>query len=629
MHGIVGLFWSGITIYTIRSSATDGKQGTMLNHAFGHPRRHFWLTAAILTGLASPGFSNDGLTASPNSLTTESARILAPTLGRPALIKPGESFLIGLRIPATVDVSEYKLAAPHEPLLSYPLEICSDAPVHLSGDHVIRVTVPANVPARTYDLVITAADSRLSSMHSVAVGNFEKRLRIVHLSNMNVGDVGAPTPDPRLVHEVNLVAPDLIVATGDYVDVTHPEPETAWRELLAMFRAFDAPVVMACGDHDSVEMYSNHVAPSPVGMIEFGRFRGLILYDLPRAPIIEDVEQLAWLEKRLVLPDPERITFIVTHDDTPNLLYYWQRQGLLNEQLRSGRIGLWFTGGHRDWEGRDYREIIAAAEPLLYVRTHQSSAAPRGGASGTPHYRVIDIVDGQARFPQTDSQSIDAPPSIPLGLLYAYADGPNDGSRSTMSICVTNNHAFRLTDLSYTVRLRKIPGHAPWIQGGRFATVIDCGEYWECRAKFDLPDKGGTRIQCGSGPIGVAHEMSVVFDVPEPMSFIRQTTVYGLPYYRSLTPAPRIRITNGGRLAKFLSPLIRLDGDLLAYRPISEAEHYATAYRFLLNPGESIELEVDASAIRVIPGRRDLQVYPEGAVPGIVYSHTVQISEAK
>ena len=564
-----------------------------------------------------------------DSQAAEMANLLAPTLGRPALLKPGESFPVSVRLPDPPGLISFQLVSSRNPRRTYPLDVPDDALATLALNQAIRVHVPTDTPTQIYDLVLLAGAKRLVNPHCVAVGNYDDRLRIVHLANMNLGDVGASRPDRRFAEEINLVAPSVIVATGDYVDATHPDRAAGWRELLEFFRSFDAPVIMACGDHDSIEWYSRDVAPSPVGVMEFGAYRGLILYDLPRAPIVEDAEQLDWLERNLNPTDPKRLTFVVTHDDTPNLLYHWQRQGLLAERLRAGRIGLWFTGGHRDWAGWDYRELIEAAQPMLYIRTHQSSAAPRGGSDGICHYRVIDVADGKASFPQAWPDAVAIPPSIPMGLLHAHTDGPNDGTRSALTIAATNNHAFRMNDLSYTVRLRKIPDRSPWCRGGRLTSAIDCGDYWECRIAFDLPDKGASYVLCGAGPDDVPPELSVVFDTPEALPFRKETTSYGLPYYRLLLPPPRVRVTNDGKQPAPLSPLIRLDGDLLAYRPVDAAPNYATAYRFLLNPGESADLEIDLSAVRVSPGRHDLQVYLDGSRPGFSHSQTVLITEAK
>lgn len=186
----------------------------------------------------------------------------------------------------------------------------------------------------------------------------------------------APSFDQRLIEEVNLVAPTLIVATGDFLDATHADPPVGWRELIDCLTRFDAPIVMACGDHDDIELYSRHVAPSPIGLVNVGRHRALLLFDHPRGPIHRNPEQLRWVERTLGTPGFDGLTFVVTHDDSPNLLRHWQQQGTLTRMIRSGRIGLWFAAGHQDWDGQVYGDVIDAAVPMVYLRTQQSSSTP-------------------------------------------------------------------------------------------------------------------------------------------------------------------------------------------------------------------------------------------------------------
>lgn len=596
-------------------------------------RDRYRRTCIVMTLLLSGGMfvlaDSPEAAPEPESQTVEAPQFLAPTLGRPVLIEPGQVFPISIRIPDSIADITFELAAPRDPRRTYPLTTPTDAPAKLKANQTVLAVVPADVPLQTYDLIMTSGVTRLVSPHSVAVGDFSGRVRIVHLSNMNIGDVGAPTPDRRLIDEVNLLAPTLIVATGDYLDVTHPDPEAGWNDLVAYFREFEAPLLLACGDHDDIGLYSRHAAPSPVGTVTFGHYRGLILYDLPRSPIAGDADQLEWLERNLPMPDADGLTFVVTHDDAPNLLYRWQHQGTLTDNLQTGRIGLWIAGGHRDWNGVDYRPLIDAAYPMLYARTHESSTAPRGGASGECHYRVIDVADGKASFPQGWPAAGLTPPSIPVGLLSASTDGPNDGSRDRLAIAAANNHPFRIDGLAFTIRLRKTVGVAPWCHGGKLLSAIDRGNKWECRIGFDLPDKGAVRILCGAGPEDPPDNLSVAFELPDQLRFHPEATPLGLPYSRLLTPPPAVRVLNNGDRPTVISPLVRLDGELLAYRPRESGEHYATAYRLLLNPGDSVYLEIDMSAVRVTPGRRDLQVYLDGSQPGLSYSHTVHVTEAK
>jgi hypothetical protein len=558
----------------------------------------------VVAGRAESSLDTDGDAQSPG--------LLLPTLGRPVFVEPGQAFQAVAHVPHAKAEVTFWLTPSGRRQPRYALEPDPETTDKLAAGEPVQLTVPAAVPPRTYDLEINADGQSLLGRHCVAVGHVRRSVRFVHLSNMNVGDVGAPRFDERLIEEVNLVAPTLIIATGDFLDATHTDPAVGWRELVDYVKRFDAPLATACGDHDDIESYSRYLAPSPIGLVAVGQHRGILLFDQPRAPIYNDSEQLRWAERTLATPGFDGLTFVVTHDDSPNLLLYWQQQGTLSRMIRSGRIGLWFAGGHRDWDGHVYRDVIDAAAPMIYLRTHQSSSAPRAGATGISHYRIVDIVDDRVILPGEATQSSNTPPSTPVGYLSATVDGPNDGSQTSLGLIAVNNLPYRLDGLAFTARLRKLGDQKPWCQNARLEQLIDCGQVWECRLRFDLPDKGALHARVGSGPEPPTPKISVDFDLDQTLRFRRFATRDGLTYLALTNPAPVVHVQNNGDQAVVLSPLVRLDGDLLAYQPVGSESGFATAYRLRLAPHETISLQLDLSAIRVAPGRRDLQLYLEG-----------------
>ena len=551
--------------------------------------------------------------------------LLSPTLGRPVFVEPGHAFQIVARLPDADPAVSFALIPAGQRHLRYALEPEPDAADRLAAGEPLQLGVPATVPAQTYDLEINCGAQSLLGRHCVAVGRVGRSLRLVHLSNMNVGDAGAPGFDQRLIDEVNLVAPTLIIATGDFLDATHADADAGWRELVDYVTRFDAPLLMACGDHDDIGLYSRHVAPSPIGLVDVGRHRAVLLFDHPRAPIDRNPEQIRWVERTLGTPGFDGLTFIITHDESPNLLRYWQQHGTLSRMIRSGRIGLWFTAGHRDWDKRAFQGVIAAAAPMAFLQTHQSSTAPRGGATGVSHYRIVDIFDERVVLPHDTAGSRGNPPSTPVGHLDATLDGPNDGSRSQLRLTAVNNLPYRLDRLSFTVRLRTRTEQKPWCQGARLEQVVEHDEFWECRVRFDLPDKGSLRALVGSGREPAATSASVEFEVERRLHFRRSATSDGLTFLSLTDTTPTVHLRNDGSAAIEVSPLARLDGDPLAYRPLSGESRFAAAYRLHLGPGETASLQLDLSAVRVAPGRRELQIYLESGGVVTPFCRTVDI----
>ncbi|MFQ5806319.1 MAG: metallophosphoesterase family protein [Phycisphaerae bacterium] len=581
---------------------------------------------ALLSCTPTATATSDGVVepAAPN-LEFDMPGLFAPTLGRPAFVEPGGTLQVVARIPKARGTVEFDLVRDGSPQQRHRLECESDAVERLTAGQPLHLKVPSTVPRQTYDLEIRYNGKRLLGRHCVAVGHVGRVLRLVHLGNMNVGDVGAPHFDQRLIDEINLVAPTLIVATGDFLDATHVDPPVGWRQLVDYLTRFDAPLVMACGDHDDIELYSRHVASSPIGLIDVGPHRGLVLFDQPLAPIHNDAEQLRWAERVLARAGFDGMTIVVTHDDCPNLLRYWREQGTLTRMIRTGRIGLWLAGGHRDWDDRAFSELIGDAGPMVYLRTHQSSAAPREGATGISHYRIVDVADDRVILPGETPASSDTPPSTPVGYLRATFDGPNDGSETGLGFSVVNNLPYRLDGLALRLQLRKLGGQTPWCHGARLEQVIDLGTVWECRVRFDLPDKGGLHAAAGSGPPPVRSAVDVHFDAGSTFRFRRHLTRQGLTYLALKSDSPVVHVQNSGDDVVAISPLVRLDGDPVAYRPLDGDARFATAYRLRLQPGETAGLQLDLSAVRVAPGRRELQVYLQGAAVVVPFCHALDV----
>ena len=390
-------------------------------------------------------------------------------------------------------------------------------------------------------------------------GRVSDRIRLVHLSNMNIGDVSAPDFDWRLIDEINLVCPTLIVTTGDFLDVTYDNPDEGWRRLVDFFSRFDAPALIASGDHDDLAALFTFHRAQPGG---HDRSRGvpwIVLYDLPLRPVCNDPDQVRWVEQLLTGAGDERPTFIVAHDDSPNLLRGWRRRGELARMVSAARLGLWFAGGHRDWDGIEYRDLISAAEPMLYLRTHQSSRATRDGATGVSHYRIVDLLGERAWLPGSESAQA-VTPSLPAGRLSVNFAGANDGSQRRVAFDVVNNHAFRLDELSVRVLLARSEAQRPWCLGAKLEQVREFGQLWECRVGFDLPDKGAQRIVVGVGPKPKLPEVEVKFDVSSRLQFDRKQTGEGLTYLSQTDSNALIHLRNSSAEAATIMPLLRLDG---------------------------------------------------------------------
>lgn len=571
--------------------------------------------AALVVVLGSPPAladeaDLDGLTPSP----TPDPVLLAPTLGRPAFVEPGGVLDVTVGWPGMPDDPRFVLVSdgilPHRHALT-PQAQNGDAG---EGTVTFELLLAEDIPEKTYDLEISAGQTVLSGRHAVAVARLQNRLRLVHLSDMNVGAIGVPGVDHRLIAEVNLLDPTLIVATGDLVDATHDDPEAGWQQVSEFLASFDAPVLVACGDHDDVSLYSRLMAPSPIGAIDVGAFRGIVLYDLPERPISVDEDQIDWVQRELARGHP-RLTFVVSHDESPNLLRHWMSRDMLKRMVWTSRIGLWFSGGHQDWDRLEYRALVDGAEPMLYLRTHQASTATLGGAEGVSHYRVVDV-DGDRAVLYGPWMSSTMPHSTPVGRLAATFDVPNDGSARRVAVTVVNGLSFRLKQLATRVLVRKEAGQLPWCLGAQLERVTDIGDVWECKLRFDLPDKGTLRAVVGTGVRPASPQVNVVIDGPSELVFepvVSEDAV--IDFAAEWAGSVRLQ-NNGGRAVKVM-PVVRLDGELIAYKVVGEQGPFASAYHLQLQPGQPVALQLDFTGLRIGSGPHALQVYIKGG-PALV-----------
>jgi hypothetical protein len=576
------------------------------------------LVAIIVVGAASPSSGRAATDA-------DAARLLSPTLGRPVFVSAGSAFAVRAVAPLGSTQVECALLRADSPAQRIRLQPAGDAAARLAAGEALALTVPLDTPRRTYDLEVRVGAAVLRGRHSVAVTEADDPVRLVHLSNMNVGDLSAPEFDDRLVSEINLVAPTAIVMTGDYLDATHPNPRAGWQDLVSFVLRLDAPVILACGDHDDIGLYSEFAAPSPVGVIQVGRHRGVVLFDHPGAPIDRDADQIRWVESLTRMAGGDGLTFVISHDDYPNLLAYWQRAGSLEGTIRDGRVGVWISGGHLDWDGVENAALVAAAAPMRYVRTHQAGRATLGGASGTAHYRVIDLDGDRVRMPSERTATRAPAPSTPVGHLWAEALDVNDGSQTRVGFRANSTLPYAIDRNALWLRVRKTGEGRPWCHGGRIDEIIEQSSFWECRVRFDLPDKSMVRGEIGAGPEPLYADHLVEFQIEEVLEFHERATPDGLQYLEAAGPTGFVEIVNNGSRSLALAPQVRLDGEPIAYRPVGVDQPFVTRMSLTIDPGARVRLQVDFSAVRVTAGRRTLQVYAESATAVVPSVHPVDI----
>jgi hypothetical protein len=537
------------------------------------------------------------------------AVIQEPSQGRPIFITPGETFYFVMRLPPDVggDVT-FSLRHALEPDLRYPLRP-STPPSYNDQYCSLLLLVPQSTEPGLYDIEVKTQRGNYTSRRCVkVVDQFRNKFRFVHLSNMNVGGLMAPTFDEMLPREVNLLAPEFIIATGDYTEWARARDDaSSWAAVLKFFEQFNAPVFMLCGAHDHEASFTRMVASKPVDKIDYGGYHGLLLLDHAGNPIDQDFSQIQWIENDLRRTRQKKFTFIVSNSDELGLLDIWREAGRLAEFIKEHKIKLMIAGGATDWDYREFADKLKDSGGVQFVRTHASSNAQGDGATGVSHYRVFDVEGEQVSYVYPDDNAVEKlQHSVPAGRLRVHYETPNDGTAPRVSATMQNalNQAF--PDAHVWMRVAKgAGGNRPAVAGGRLVQAIDRGKYWACDVAADLPDKGAVRVTAAANPDALPPPLpiEVALDGPRDWAFTSQTTDFGLTYYTSDAPAT-LKLKNTGKSAIACWPVIRVNGSII--QPDRKA---CPRLPITLEPGNAVTLPLTLALRKVSPGRHALQVY--------------------
>lgn len=528
------------------------------------------------------------------------SRIITPSFGRPAFVAPGQAFRTAIAPAPDVEATTFVLVQRRNPAHEHALEVVAAE----AGNLTLRA--PADTPLGTYDFEVRTAEQRLVARHCVAVATLGQRVRLVHLADLRLGHVTVPTLDERLIAEINLLSPTLVITTGDYLERTHPDPEQGWQAVVDYLAGLDAPVLMAAGDQDDMTAYSAHVAASPVGTVDLGRYLGVVLLDHAAAPLAADADQRAWAERVLNVPNDDRITFLVGHAAAPGLLRAWREIDQLRPMLRAGRVGLCFVGGgHISTEQQD--SFAGEVAPMRLIHTPPGSTLVDGGSRG-PSYRVIDLVGERATEIRASAASRDA---LTIGSVDV-TPLPHDVAVCQSRFQATNRLGQPLIGLSHRVVLANPDRLMPWCLGARLTQVTHVGRQTICRVEFDLPARGMAQVALGLGEAPSRPTVDVLFGIAGPLAG-RPRTDHGLRLAAPDTPLT-VHLSNRGDSPVVVEPLVMLAGQTVPYRVVDANSGSALAFKLRLVPPKSVTLALDPAGLVVPAGRQQLAVYLRGGV---------------
>lgn len=547
--------------------------------------------------------------------------ILEPTQGRARIIKPFESFYFMFRVDR-LDVPKVEVSLANSLCQQEKIRLVADAPpVAMQVNHwVMLLKAPERTPPGVYDLVIDLGVGFQRVPRAIkVVDQFKTRFRFVHLSDMNVGGPTTPDFDPRLVEEINLLNPEFIIATGDFLESARRGPD-AWPAAKRFLGRFHAPTYILCGDKDDVETYPQHIAPSFIGTFDYGQCHFFFMMDTSAHPVEQDPLQLKALLSDLGTARPAVLTFLVGHRDRLGVLDGLRTLGKDPAQVfTDGKVRYLVCGGSVDWDYKEYAAKLAAAklDNVTYIRTGQSSTCMTNGGPGYSKYRVFDVDGSDVKYLYPGGMNDALQCSVPAGRIRTFTHGPNDGTRTTERITVLNTLDQSFSDCRVAFRLAGADPNAVKIANGRIERILPAGNHrLLVLVTIDLPERAAVQVLATTDPEvdGQYRKIPVQFDltVPAAATFRPARTAAGLKFFAAPEELT-LSMTNSSDQPIQVKPQVTLAGqELLIAAPTSQSGNQTPvpgAEGYAIPPGKTIKVPVKLAILSITPGRRLVQVY--------------------
>ena len=557
--------------------------------------------------------------------------ILEPTQGRPRIIKPDESFYFMFRVEkfnmTKVNVMLSNSLCPSEKLQLIEVS----PPVAMQMHHwVMLLKAPTLTKPGVYDLLIDLGIGYQRVPRAVKiVNNFKTKFRFVHLSNMNIGEPTAPEFDNTLVDEINLLNPEFIIATGDFIaNARTGSGHKSWTRIKHFLAKFQAPCYILCGDCDNESSFATEINPSLTGTINYGPYHFFLMMDTSFHPIEQDKLQIKALLEDLKMSKSSLMTFLVGNRDQLGILKGLRSLGKNPaDVLKEGHLRVLLCSGSTDWDFSEYAERLRKADlaNVAYVRTGQSSTCMKNGGDGISRYRVFEVNQTKLDYIYNENGGKPARQySIPTGKLKIFNHGANDGSSATEQISVVNalNQSFANCRLIF--HIRGTNPNSVVVHNARLVRALQISpDELTVITNVDIPEKSAVRVLATSDPLSAKkyRKIPVVFKLsgPKNITFKPARTPTGLKYLAS-KQVLELAVKNPTDMKVNISLQASLEGQaLILGRPILSETPLPTStivksgdtsgQNIELLPGKTVRMTITPAVRNISQGKHYIQIY--------------------
>ncbi|MBN1341384.1 MAG: metallophosphoesterase [Phycisphaerae bacterium] len=430
------------------------------------------------------------------------ARILRPTIGLPAIVRPGDrlDILLGSqrrpnRCRITLSRDDLKIGA---------TEGRFD---NITGQKELwkcSVVVPAAVTCPLlYDLHLDTDGCSLVQPNAVhVVPRLADELICIQITDTEINDRD-PSPARRLasaIEEINLIRPDFVIATGD---LTYDGRAAQFEMLIDLLGRLEVPVFTQIGNADyhgneavyfarvnayrdyAVDLGSVHLAALDSGT-NYKQSKGSYNFALDNQGTGLIDEQIAWLDADLAEATPGSARLVFMHFPAVSQLgnrasIHFNRERFKACCARNG-VALVLSGHTHvdsvfDQAEKLYVAGLAPTTRPCYVQTATVSSHTRMPL--LPYsYRLIRMSGGRVvsfTYDTGGDGRPDAMRSAPVGRVSVTFDPPNDGKASAVTATIKNGLNERLDRATVVFLMSSSAENGFAVEGGRQLCVVPDG----------------------------------------------------------------------------------------------------------------------------------------------------------
>ncbi|MFH1690699.1 MAG: metallophosphoesterase [Candidatus Eisenbacteria bacterium] len=461
---------------------------------------------AVSAALTSPAAA-EGARALGDTLTV----VMRPILPVPEIVVPGDSFVIEAMAPQSTTGWAVQLA---RGAATHALSVDSTTYESSFERWFLSVTVPADVPAETYGLEVTASGGIYDEVdHAVTVRqSIEDDFYFIHVTDSHLPthkyyyESGADTDTTEMedLHEViddiNIINPAFVLFTGDIINEGELEDfldKRYFTRTQRILQRFDVPVYLTAGNHDVGGWddtpppdgtarrnwwkffgwrYLNDPPPGEgvhtqnysfdYGDVHFIGIEAYNNYDRWRTSIYGDDsftdDQLDWLVDDIGTVSPATPIIAFHHRD-------------FQDQLSLGTLGIdGALSGHIHYTDGD-------------IGAHPFNLSTETVCDGERAMRLVRVSGSSV----TPSEPIDAGSSG--GSLRLLFDAANDGTNSEITATVDNNQPENFEH--GLIRFLVDASQAPYtVDNGELLQMIVDGSVATCYVQVAMPAHSNTYV---------------------------------------------------------------------------------------------------------------------------------------